>query len=457
MKTPTADHFERQYQTHLKHLKLKGLQPKTIEAYARAIRRIGDYFDHQIDALTAAQLTDYFTDLVASHSWSSVKLDLYGLKFYYAHVLRQPWVAPGLIKPPRSQRLPDIVTVDEARRLFAATRVVSYRVFYFTLYSLGLRLGEGLRLQVGDIDVARRRVHIRDAKGNRDRFVPLPQATHQILRRFWQVHRNPVLLFPNRHGGLKGAASATTPMDRGGVQTALHQVVESCSLKKDHATQPAPQLCHPPDRGRSRPARGPEIPRPSFHSHHRPLHPPDRPDQASRPRPDQRPDGWLFHLLGAGQMIRLAQVIDTFEADFLAQYRDRLTSDHHRALAAMKQCRTEASPKMQVQCTECDHRKLVPHSCGHRHCPHCQHHESQQWLERQMQKQVPAEYFLLTFTLPSEFRALSWAHPRVVYDLLMRGAWETVRRSCGWCCSMCCPRDSGVRATSAFCTPTASA
>lgn len=169
---------------------------------------------------------------MASHSWSSVKLDLYGLKFYYAHVLRQPWVAPGLIKPPRSQRLPDIVTVDEARRLFAATRVVSYRVFYFTLYSLGLRLGEGLRLQVGDIDAARRRVHIRDAKGNRDRFVPLPHATQQILRRFWQVHRNPVLLFPNRHGGLKGAASATTPMDRGGVQTALHQVVESCSLKK---------------------------------------------------------------------------------------------------------------------------------------------------------------------------------------------------------------------------------
>lgn len=233
MKTTTAaDHFDRQYQTHLKHLKLKGLQPKTIEAYARAIRRIGDYFDHRIDALTAAQLTDYFTDLVASHSWSTVKLDLYGLKFYYAHVLRQPWVAPGLIKPPRTQRLPDIVTVAEARRIFAATRVVSYRVFYFTLYSLGLRLGEGLRLRVGDIDAARGRVHIRDAKGNRDRFVPLPQATHHLLRRFWQVHRNPVLLFPNRHGGLTGAASATTPMDRGGVQTTLHKVVESCGLKK---------------------------------------------------------------------------------------------------------------------------------------------------------------------------------------------------------------------------------
>ena len=232
MKTTTAEHFDRQYQTQLKHLKLKGLQPKTIEAYARAIRRIGDYFDHQIDTLSEQQLTDYFTDLVASHSWRTVKLDLYGLKFYYAHVLRQPWVAPGLIKPPRTQRLPDIVTVAEVRRLFAATRVVIYRVFYFTLYSLGLRLGEGLRLQVGDIDAARQRVHIRDAKGNRDRFVPLPQATHKALQRFWQVHRNPVLLFPNRHGGLKGAATATTPMDPGGVQTTLHQVVESCGLKK---------------------------------------------------------------------------------------------------------------------------------------------------------------------------------------------------------------------------------
>jgi len=126
-------------------------------------------------------------------------------------------------------------------------------------------------------------------------------------------------------------------------------------------------------------------------------------------------------------MIRLASVIETFEADFLAQYRGRLTAEHYRALAAVKQCRTQASPMMQVKCTGCEHQKLVPHSCGHRHCPHCQHHESQQWLERQLKKQVPAEYFLLTFTLPAEFRALTRAHQRVVYELLMRCCWETVR------------------------------
>ncbi len=218
MTSSSESDFKHNYQTHLKHLKLRGLQPKTIDAYARAIRRIGAYFDHQIDDLSEQQLTDYFTDLLDSHSWSAVKLDLYGLKFYYAHVLHKPWESLNLIKPPKSQRLPDILTIDEAKRVFMATLTLSYRVFYFTLYSLGLRLGEGLRLQVGDIDAHRRRVHIRDSKGNKDRFVPLPDATLELLRRFWQVHRNPVLLFPNRHTGLKGAHRATS----------VHSIVGGC-------------------------------------------------------------------------------------------------------------------------------------------------------------------------------------------------------------------------------------
>ena len=135
--------FKQNYERHLKHLQLKGLQPKMIEAYFRAIRRIGAYFDYQIDDLSEPQLTDYFTDLLASHYWSAVKLDLYGLKFYYPHVLHKPWENINLIKPPKTQRLPDMVTVDEAQRLFLATRIRSYRVFYFTVYSLGLRLGGG--------------------------------------------------------------------------------------------------------------------------------------------------------------------------------------------------------------------------------------------------------------------------------------------------------------------------
>jgi integrase/recombinase XerD len=232
MRPATPSDFNRLYETHLKHLRLKGLQPKTIEAYARAIRRIGAYFDYRIEDLSEPQLIEYFTDLLETHSWSAVKLDLYGLKFFYTHVLRKPWVAVDLIKPPKFQRLPDIVTVAEAARLFDATRILSYRVFYFTLYRLGLRLGEGLRLQVGDIDATRARVHVRDAKGNKDRLVPLPDTTLAVLRDFWRTHRNPLWLFPSRQGGLRSATRATTPLDRGGIQITLRKVATQCGIKK---------------------------------------------------------------------------------------------------------------------------------------------------------------------------------------------------------------------------------
>jgi len=106
-------------------------------------------------------------------------------------------------------------------------------VFFFTLYSLRLRLGEGLRLQIGDIDADRMRAQVRNAKGNRDRFVPLPENTLQILRRFWQTHCNPASLFPNRKCGLKKAHLATTSLDRGGIQTTLRQVTRDCGLKKE--------------------------------------------------------------------------------------------------------------------------------------------------------------------------------------------------------------------------------
>ena len=224
--------FNHYYDQHCKHLKLKGLQPKTIDAYSRAIRRIGAHFQGDLDNLSQEQLVDYFHSLLSRLSWSAVKLDLYGLKFFYTHVLQKPWVDVLMIKPPRCTRIPDIVTVAEAQQLFMATRLLSYRVFYFTLYSMGLRLGEGLRLEVGDIDAMRMRVHIRNAKGNKDRLVPLPLNTLRVLRQFWALHKNPTLIFPNRARGLKGAYLANSPLDRGGVQKTIGLVTQEMGLKK---------------------------------------------------------------------------------------------------------------------------------------------------------------------------------------------------------------------------------
>lgn len=89
MKTSNNPQFNHYYEQHCKHLRLKGLQPKTIDAYTRALRRIGDYSDFQVDNLNQDQLLDYFHTLLERLSWSAVKLDLYGLKFFYTHVLKK--------------------------------------------------------------------------------------------------------------------------------------------------------------------------------------------------------------------------------------------------------------------------------------------------------------------------------------------------------------------------------
>lgn len=131
-------------------------------------------------------------------------------------------------------------------------------------------------------------------------------------------------------------------------------------------------------------------------------------------------------------MIPLAAIVKEYEKAFIQKYQKRLLPGHFKAMNAVKTCRTAHRPKMLAQCARqgCAHQLLIPHSCGHRHCPHCQNHETQAWIERQLQKQVPAGYFMLTFTLPAQLRPLTWRHQRLVYTLLFDCVWATLKTFC---------------------------
>lgn len=224
--------FDHLYEMMQQDLMLQGLRTKTIEAYSRSMRRVATFFDRCPDDLRPEELKVYFASLVKSHSWSTVKLDRCGIQFFYRHVLQKPWDWIEIVKPPRVRSLPDILTRKEALKLINTTRKLRYRVFFLTVYSMGLRLGEGLRLEVGDIDADRHRVHVRNAKGGKDRYVLLPDVTLLTLRRFWMTHRNRRLLFPNANGNTKLMRKATGPMDRGGVQLALKAAIRDCGIQR---------------------------------------------------------------------------------------------------------------------------------------------------------------------------------------------------------------------------------
>jgi len=234
MKPNEQARFDNLYKKHLRALKLQGMSDSTIDVYARGVRRITQHYDCCPDRLSIEQLEAYFAELVKSHSWSTVKVDRNGLQFFWKHVLKCDWSWIEIIKAPKIQSLPDILTVPEVEQLIGATRKLRYRVFLLTTYSMGLRLGEALALQVGDIDAQRQQVHIRRGKGHKDRLVPLPDLTYKALRALWCKHRNSRLLFPSSVGSPERIRCATTPMDRGGTQAAMKAVVSQCGIKKKY-------------------------------------------------------------------------------------------------------------------------------------------------------------------------------------------------------------------------------
>jgi len=223
--------YQSLYQQHVSALQRQGKATSTIDVYSRAVRRITEYFDQCPDRLTIDQLKDYFTALVKSHSWSTVKVDRNGLQFFYKYVLNREWAWVDIVKPPTKKVLPDILTLKEVERLINGTRELRYQTFILTAYSTGLRLGETLNLHAGDIDQERMKVHVRQGKGRKDRFVTLPMVTLLALRAYWVTHRNPSLLFP---GGKtpQDRHSTKAPMDRGGLQKSIRAIVRDCGIHK---------------------------------------------------------------------------------------------------------------------------------------------------------------------------------------------------------------------------------
>lgn len=215
-------------------LQLAGLSDRTQEAYLRAVRQLADHFHQAPDRLTETQLREYLLYLKNDKQFAPASLQIAacGIKFFYTHTAPRDWKTLQKLRIPKRKSLPDVLTIDEVRRLIDAVRTPHNRTYFWTVYSLGLRLQEGLNLQVGDIDGARMLVHVHHGKGAKDRFVPLPPRTLTLLRQYWATHRHPVWLFPATGRDHRAAAAATGPMERSSVQGAMRRVVQEIDCHK---------------------------------------------------------------------------------------------------------------------------------------------------------------------------------------------------------------------------------
>lgn len=216
-------------------LKLLPVGPRTEAAYYACVRQLSEFYDKSPDLLCAEDIRQYCIHLktekkVARQTSTQA---ICAIKLFWEKTLHRVWPHElELVRANPQFKLPVVLSASETRRLLAAVPALDHRVCLITIYSCGLRLGEGLRLEVRDIDSERRLLHIRAGKGNTDRYVPLPKRTLLLLREQWKSHRHPVLLFPAKgHSGL-GARTATEPTSRTTLQRAFRLALESSGVKK---------------------------------------------------------------------------------------------------------------------------------------------------------------------------------------------------------------------------------
>ena len=231
---PQVDAVEQLQLRMLGDMQLGGLSERTQESYVRAIRKLSEHCRKPPDEMSDEDLREYFLYRMNVQKWSRVTstIAICGIKFFYDHTINRKWPAIGFVRARHDKKLPLILSRTEVWVALSHVRLSVYRVCLQTIYSCGLRLQEGTRLRVADIDSSRMMINVRSGKGGKDRCVPLPRATLLILREFWKSHNNKVWMFPACGRGGIHRPHAEEPMNFCSVQDAFRAALKEAKIQK---------------------------------------------------------------------------------------------------------------------------------------------------------------------------------------------------------------------------------
>jgi integrase/recombinase XerD len=211
----------------LEDLQLRGLAPRTQQCYLEAVKHLAQHYRRAPDQISEEELRQYFLFLINDKkvAESTFRIHLYGIRFFYERTLKRPWPVFDLVRPRHIQKLPVVLSLREVRFLLALVEHPKARMCLQLIYACGLRLTEGTRLQVSDIDAQRMLVQVHQGKGGKDRLVPLAPRVLELLRTYWQRQRPRPWVFPARDG--------SAPLSPTSLQKTFKAVVRLSGIPKD--------------------------------------------------------------------------------------------------------------------------------------------------------------------------------------------------------------------------------
>ncbi len=126
-------------------------------------------------------------------------------------------------------------------------------------------------------------------------------------------------------------------------------------------------------------------------------------------------------------MTGLQEIFKEYAPQYLRLYENRMPKNHVKAIEAIIGCRTAQSGIVVYDCPGCNQVHVHFCSCGNRHCNICQGHKTRQWLEKQIDRQLPGHHFMITFTIPEQLRSFCRSHQRIVYEAMFAASARTLK------------------------------
>ena len=217
---------------------LHGLAPTTRNVYVNAVQQLAAHYHRSPDQLGEQELRDYFTYLIDKKRLAASTLHTYifAIKFFFTKTLQKPWPTLQLLRARKREKLPVVLDPDEAKQLLAVQRSPVARMCAVVMYSCGLRISEVLKLKIDDIDSKRMVVIVRRGKGNKDRHVPLPVRTLELLRDYWREYQPKTWLFTTADGRQLPDHSVRYFLKKARKDTGIRKRISTHTLRHSYAT-----------------------------------------------------------------------------------------------------------------------------------------------------------------------------------------------------------------------------
>jgi len=226
------------YKKATKIYQISGKSESTTKAYVRSMRMLVDFYGKTPDLISEEELQEYFLHKKDVDKWSksTLRIAICGIRHFYRNVLKREWHLLDILSVQKEKKLPINLTIEEVLQILKQLHNFRQQVCLSTIYSCGLRIFEAVSLKVTDIDSPRKMIHIHGGKGAKDRYVPLPESTLTLLRKYWIQHRHPQLLFPALNPGGNGGTSTTSHIGTASVQTAFKKATDASHVMKPGVT-----------------------------------------------------------------------------------------------------------------------------------------------------------------------------------------------------------------------------